>query len=267
MSCTTTEQSRFADKQLYGTYRQRIQDTCGVLISFPDSLIVHIPQFDDPAVFTFASNNNYDSLAPLYYAGPIVRLDMHCNIILPDYKYMSRYRSGEFPMYIDDTLDARISPFVAMMIYNLGLPWSKAFFEQKQNNLFYDSQLSVQNKTKSKMLQLTNEDKDEILLNYRYNINTWNSKITDSLLTKQSNSDSIFIVRIVAPVGVTCTNQQYEELFIKGGWACYGVEFFRSDRNCFMGMFILVDKQAGKSIDDYVEEISRYIYFDPNFKY
>lgn len=33
-----------------------------------------------------------------------------------------------------------------------------------------------------------------------------------------------------------------------------------------MGMFVVYEKQGDKSIDDYVEQISHYVRFDPDFR-
>ena len=95
-----------------------------------------------------------------------------------------------------------------------------------------------------------------------------------SKLQKQTNSDRVCIVRLPYIDKISCgrtEGKHSKNETLNNVWnecsLCYGVEFYRADRYTPCSMLFFIDRKRGKSIERYVEQLSRYIYFDPKFKF
>ena len=84
-------------------------------------------------------------------------------------------------------------------------------------------------------------------------------------LTERINCDVATIVRIPVMESLNTFEKNESLELLKSLYReCYGVDFFRADR--YKAMRILVFMNSGKkTIDDYVDKISRHVKFDPNF--
>ena len=128
------------------------------------------------------------------------------------------------------------------MLENIGLPW-----------FHIDHEPSVLN-NKELMEKINDATKRNVITHI------------DDKLTEKTNSDRVYVVRIPDIDKVWCEDPSLQQQLKTGATDCYGLEFYRADRPR-MAMLLFINSKGGKSIDDYMEQISGYINFDKNFKY
>ena len=238
-----------------------LQSKYGLSITFPNNIVKYNENKGADCILTFASENNRDYLSPVYYVGSTVSIDDYCTLMLPGIENNEIYRSDKFPMFIDTDWMELTSPFISMMLYSRGLGWSKYFINREPLDSYYSNLIVFPNSKRSTIdFDLAEEKKlnsDAVMRQVRMT--------REEDLLHRSNVDNIQIVRFIAPFGFEYKNKEWNKIFHDKGVMCYGIDFYRKDSKCFMGMLIFI-RRGGKSIDEYVDIISRYIRFDPNFK-
>ena len=179
---------------------------------------------------------------PTFAGGPIVNIDNHCSVIMEDLRDISQPHP-ELEMPIDDnTLGQHKTWFEGIMLNNCNLPWGQ--IERREEILNNDSLMRLINSAKNQYVR----------------------KSTSTALLNATNTDCIYIVKIPNVGMITCRDKSYNKI-IKKHTECYGVDFYRVNRYKPISMMVFIDSNIVKTIDDYVEEISRYIRFDEDFKF
>lgn len=257
-----SEHKKAEKKMEYADYTSILHNEYGLDITFPCQNVEYDGNTGVDCILTFASQNNRDYLSPVYYVGPVVSLDDYCKLMLPAIDNNEIYRSDMFPMYVDPDWGGLSSPFISMMLYNRGLGWSKYFFDEHPLDTYYSGKASFPNTTRSTIVFYITEEKKENAQAVSKQVKS----IQEDKILHRSNVDDITVVRFLAPFGLECKREEWLNLFQEKGLMCYGVDFCRKDSKCFMGMLVFIRK-GGKTIDDYVEQISHYVGFDPDFRF
>lgn len=252
--------------ETYVDYQASLAERYGIKVSFPDEMVTYSRESDPEHIISFARSNNFDCLSPLFHAGPMVRLDEHCVVILPDAAHMSSYLTDNFPMYIPAGVSGYVSPFAAMTVYNRGGVWSKAFFSTDVLPVVRDKSLIAQWPDSRPRPEVTpSELKDWQQVNKEYMGESLAIR-NDVPATRATNADTLYQVRIFAPRALKCHDSKWNDIFNEVNTCLYGVDFYKSDRHCFFGMLVLFEHRSGVTIDDYLDVISRYVSFDPQFE-
>ncbi len=217
--------------QDYSDYQQKYKEWYGVSISFPVDYASIITE--QPFVFEFGlpdESKTWDTFM--------------CGIALGNkntryYVYMTPLLRK--PIH-DSTMPTRkYEPFFSGILYNnCDIPSSKWY---QYNN-------------PTKVEKMRNECSRQYI-KYLGNVK----------IKERTNADTICVVRIPNLAKVLCgnalTNQNLHAYYDE----CYGIEFYNKEGNRSVAMLTFISCFNGKTIDDYVEEISKYIKFDKEFKY
>ena len=231
----------------YDSFVRKYKQYWGIAMSVPRSMFARYEkedEFDSSRYFIFISpEEDEKAKGPVGYlpGGPVVTIDSYCKLIIEEQieelmgktagKGGSQYLSGHHEAY-----------FRSFMLANIGLPW-----------FHIDHEPSVLN-NKELMEKINDATKRNVITHI------------DDKLTKKTNSDRVYVVRIPDIDKVWCEDPSLQQQLKTNATDCYGLEFYRADRPR-MAMLLFINSKGSKTIDDYVEQISGYINFDKDFKY
>ncbi len=89
---------------------------------------------------------------------------------------------------------------------------------------------------------------------------------TDGAIVERTGADKLYIVEFPNFKSVTCHPEDLDSRIKREFNRCYGVEFRCVGReDCPLRMLFFVNTKESKTIDDYVDMMSRYISFDKDF--
>ena len=231
----------------YDSFVKMYKQYWGITMSFPRNMFAGYEkedEFDSSREFTFISPEEEEiAKGPVGYlpGGPVVTIDNNCKLIIEelDTAEIAKARKRGVTLYFSEHHEAYFRSF---MLENIGLPW-----------FHIDHEPSVLN-NKELMEKINDATKRNVITHI------------DDKLTKKTNSDRVYVVRIPDIDKVWCEDPSLQQQLKTGATDCYGLEFYRADRPR-MAMLLFINSKGGKSIDDYMEQISGYINFDKNFKY
>ncbi|MBR3478406.1 MAG: hypothetical protein IKH43_04845 [Bacteroidaceae bacterium] len=231
----------------YDSFVKMYKQYWGIAMSVPRSMFAGYEkedEFDSSREFTFISPEEEEmAKGPVGYlpGGPVVTIDNYCKLIIEemDTAEIAKARKKGVTLYFSEHHEAYFRSF---MLENIGLPW-----------FHIDHEPSVLN-NKELMEKINDATKRNVITHI------------DDKLTKKTNSDRVYVVRIPDIDKVWCEDPSLQQQLKTNATDCYGLEFYRADRPR-MAMLLFINSKGGKTIDDYVEQISGYIKFDKNFKY
>ena len=231
----------------YDSFVKMYKQYWGITMSFPRSMFAGYEkedEFDSSREFTFISPEEEEmAKGPVGYlpGGPVVTIDNNCKLIIEelDTAEIAKVRKRGVTLYFSEHHEAYFRDF---MLENIGLPW-----------FHIDHEPSVLN-NKELMEKINDATKRNVITHI------------DDKLTKKTNSDRVYVVRIPDIDKVWCEDLSLQQQLKTNATDCYGLEFYRADRPR-MAMLLFINSKGSKTIDDYVEQISGYIKFDKDFKY
>lgn len=249
----------------YEEYKQKMMDFYGVRLSFPEKMVDETVFPQDAKfgynIFTFADMKESNGNVPIFEGRLFIWLDEGCYVIMEGQSHAQKPRPESYPPIDENTIKQRKSYFEGKMLNNCGLPW-----------FHIDHEPSVLN---NQELMKKIEDARS-----RY-VRTF----ANGELLLSTNSDRAYIVEIPYLDKIYCGSDFYQrdsvtiasgkhsniETLNKEIWGkcdkCFGIDFYRADRYASVNMLVFINSKHSKSIEQYAEQLSRYIYFDPNFKY
>ena len=232
----------------YDDFKQRMMDYYGLKLSFPKKMVDEtvFPKEDFRGnFFVFCTSGG-----PAFLGGLFIQLEEGCYVIMDGLSIHEKPRPGSFHSIDENTVKHYKPKFDMILLNNCGLPW-----------LNIDHEPSVLNDQ-----EMMKKIEDACS---KYILYTEHSK-----LQKQTNSDRVCIVRLPYIDKISCgrtEGKHSKNETLNNVWnecsLCYGVEFYRADRYTPCSMLFFIDSKRGKSIERYVEQLSRYIYFEPKFKF
>ena len=184
---------------------------------------------------------NYKGIHPVCIIGIKVHIDEDCDVLvaIPE-KYMVS-NSEYYERYQRQA--PHVSYFQHLMLDNCGLPFFSCSDSVAINNTYKQKQAK------------------KIYAAVARNVKEY----TENEVLSRIGADCAFIVRFPKPHDILChENATISSLFQQHGVSCYGVDFDKDEQIGCRMIFCISNK--GKSIDDYVEQISHYIRFDPDFR-
>jgi len=231
------------------TYVRKNKEYWGVSIAFPQSMIEREKQYTklpSNSYFVFADAEESGGNIPIFEVGPIITLDDNCIVFMSSVWYASIKPDHEVPID-ENTIPRHEASFTRELLNNCGLPW---FHIDHEPSVLNNKELMEKiNATKQKYIRMHANDR----------------------LTQITNSDRVFLTKIPYLDKIIMESDEDEMLpqlhLMTSATDCYGLEFYRADRYHAVEMLLFVNSKGGKTIDDYVEQISGYIKFDKNFKY
>lgn len=237
--------SPFVKADDYDMYIETHKDNWGVSISFPQSMIEKNAegQTNIWRIFQFSSKKESDDHMPVFNSGPIVNIDKNCMLLMPFLLGEQKPKPAYEAPITEYTIPNHIARFSGRLLNNCGLPW-----------FHIDHEPSVQN---NKELM----EKIDATMQMYVQIHA------DDRLTKNTNSDRLFLTKIPHLEMMDSSDDSLNQRLRENATDCYGLEFYRADRYHTVEVLLFINSNGGKTIDDYVEEISKYIKYDPNFKY
>ena len=231
----------------YDDFKQRMMDYYGLKLSFPKKMVDEtvFPKEDLLGnMFVFCTSGG-----PAFLGGLFIQLEEGCYVIMDGLSIHEKPRPGSFHSIDENTVKHYKPKFDKILLNNCGLPW-----------LNIDHEPSVLND--QEMMKKIEDARSKYILYTEH-----------SKLQKQTNSDRVCIVRLPYIDKISCgrtEGKHSKNETLNNVWnecsLCYGVEFYRADRYTTCSMLFFIDSKRGKSIERYVEQLSRYIYFEPNFK-
>lgn len=236
--------SLFVKANDYDTYVEIHKDYWGVSLSFPQSMIERNVegQTNIWRIFQFSSKEESDGHMPVFNSGPIVNIDKNCLLLMPFLLGEQKPRPAYEAPITEHTVTNHSAIFSGRLLNNCGFPW---FHIDHDLSVLNDKELMEKiNTTKHKYVQTHADDK----------------------LTKNTNSDRVFLTKIPYLNKMKSSDDSLNLRLRENATDCYGLEFYRADRYHTVEMLLFITANGGKTIDDYVEEISRYIKFDEDFK-
>ena len=228
------------------TYVRKNKEYWGVSLSFPHHMKIESEEnvpLSKMRVFQFASMRQSGGNIPIFEAGPIITLDDNCVLLMSSVRFASKPKPDHEVPIDEYTISRHGASFTSELLNNCGLPW---FHIDHEPSVLNNKELMEKiNATKQKYIRMHANDR----------------------LTQITNSDKVFITQIPNMKKVKCEVGSVTRQVKKNATDCYGLEFYRADRYHAVEMLLFVNSKGGKTIDDYVEQISGYINFDKNFKY
>ena len=232
----------------FSAYQKAYYDYMGVTVSIPDEYVTYDSVTKEDLQRRFARTMHFADMTDrsignfsVFVVGPIVCLDSNSVILLDGgVMYNTPIRPGH-QAPINNGL-VRDAAFVGSMLNNLKLPW-----------FHYDHDLEIQN--------------DAALMQKINTATRQNAKVyTDHEWLLRTNSRQVGVVLIPEFHLVECGDSALMQQIRQRTDVCYGIDFYRPDRYMPVKMLVFIKKGVG-NIDAYVDKISRYIRFDPDFKF
>ena len=235
----------------YMDFRDYYRDVRGVVLSFPEQQTTPLP--DKNKHIVFVKDRDDHTTGNCFMGGAVVRF------------------SNDFLLFVADQTDEdRVDPRYEdkrMLLPENHRPYGEGLLHTNMNlPPFYDYHNILEN----------TEDKKErkaIIKRQRMNSKLRRKYVRvmhDNELTQRVGCDFIDIVRLPNLKQVVCSrcDDLHESLHSipKNINRCYIVNFCRLDRYRPMAFMVFCNSNKGKSLDDYVEQISHYVRFDPDFK-
>ena len=229
----------------FKAYVETHKDYWGISLSIPQSMIEKDAEGQMVLwrIFQFSSAEDRNENYPIFYSGPIVNIDKNCMLIMPFLFFEQKPRPAYEAPITEQTVPNHSAMFSGRLLNNCGLPW---FHIEHEPSVLNDKELMEKiNTTIQKYVQTHADDE----------------------LTKNTNSDRVFLTQIPYLNKMKSSDDALNLRLRENATYCYGLEFYRADRYHTVDMLLFINGKGGKTIDDYVEQISRYIKFDEDFKY
>lgn len=243
---------KFSMADNYNDYQQRYKEWYGITITIPPTLVTYEGKASMEHCFLFGKMLESFPTLPVFYGGPVVRLAEGCKVVMADI-----FSNNVRPKRNGSTLDSHVPPSDGFMLNNCGVPWANWYLTNTDGVILNN---------------VTQEEKDKETLKRQNTIKQANTlrkqyerTLSDAEQNKRTNCDRIYIVRIPNLDNIKCEDETLLSQLKDKSTECYGVEFYRADRYCDVTMLFFVNTKEGKSIDDYVDMMSRYISFDKDF--
>lgn len=228
------------------TYVRKNKEYWGVSISFPHHVKIESEEnvpLSKMRVFQFASMRQSGGNIPIFEAGPIITLDDNCVLLMSSVRFASKPKPDHEVPIDEYTISRHGASFTSELLNNCGLPW---FHIDHEPSVLNDKELMEKiNATKQKHIRMHANDR----------------------LTQITNSDKVFVTKIPNMQKVKCEVVSVTRHVKKNATDCYGLEFYRADRYYSVNILLFINSKGGKTIDDYVEQISGYVKFDEDFEY
>jgi hypothetical protein len=235
----------------YDDYKQKMMDYYGLKLSFPKEMVDETVFSKEDLIdnlFVFCDFRE-SSGGTGFLGGLFLRFEEGCYVIMDGMPISVKPWPGQFHSIDENTAKLHEPYFDVFLLNNCGLPW-----------FHIDHDPSVLN-DKEQMEKIEDARSKYILCR------------ENNKLQKQTNSDRVYIVRFPYIDKISCSRTEgihSKNETLNNVWnecsLCYGVEFYRADRYVPFNMLVFIDSKRGKNIEQYVEQLSRYIYFEPNFK-
>ena len=235
----------------YDDFKQRMMDYYGLKLSFPKKMVDETVFSKEDLIdnlFVFCDFRE-SSGGTGFLGGLFLQFEEGCYVIMDGMPISVKPWPGQFHSIDENTAKLHEPYFDVFLLNNCGLPW-----------FHIDHDPSVLN-DKEQMEKIEDARSKYILCR------------ENNKLQKQTNSDRVYIVRFPYIDKISCSRTEgihSKNETLNNVWnecsLCYGVEFYRADRYVPFNMLVFIDSKRGKNIEQYVEQLSRYIYFEPNFK-
>ncbi len=239
-----------AEAQDYSSIKTRLHDWYGINYSFNEEQVKVLPKqklFNYPFYFNAMPSTNKDKKGNTIYKNVggrsvyncclMIRVDDNCFLF-------TRNMEIERKPHVDRTspvIPADNVYFENILLNNCDLPW----FHIDHTSEVLNDKKAMAKITKAKDKNIHRAESDDI---------------------RRVNAENGYITRFPYVKRISCDESIINDRLHKSGVKCYGVEFNRTDRYGYnISMLVFIEK-GGKSIDDYVEQISHYVRFDPDFQ-
>ena len=238
-----------AQEQSFTDYAALLKDRCKIFVTFPDNIIEYNPAAT-PQYFSF---DEFQS-SPKFYYDPIINLTANCNVVLMDVinQKQAHYDIGQLVVnYYPDA--------VSWMLKNCDLPWDRWSYTPP-GGLFSEADMQ---KTENKLLKTPIEQERAEMIKKANSLRLkYEQTIEHNELTEKTNCSVIYVVKIPNMERVICTDESLSKRLKKNSTDCYGVEFHNSSTHIGLKMLLFFDDKEGKTIGDYLEQLSQYIRFE-----
>lgn len=235
----------------YDDYKSLCKSYYGLSLTCPANFVTVPEEKSQLNVLFFGQELPELRTRPIFHAGPVVALDNGCHVVMRDLSDVQKPTPESYPDIDANTISNYITPFSGMMLNNCGLPWANWYLTGTGGVL-------IEGMNGTKPSEATLKDVEDCRKQY---IRT----VAGTELNNRTNTDRVYIVRIPHVDNIQCCDANFNKTLIGNNFECYGVEFYRADRYDFIGMLFFVNTKNGKTIDDYVEQMSHYISFDKDF--
>ena len=235
----------------YQKYCRQLKEKLGIELSVAEEKIrfqTEAPDF----IFTFGNMLEELPTLPIFECGPIVNLSIESSVVLMDVEGMIKPVEKSYSLNKKNNIPV----ITGWMLNNCGLPWTQWYINNQGGVVSnYSKSLSEKDSAilKEKVLSLRNQHEQ---------------CIENCELTKQSNCDRIYIVRIpnMEKIGACCpffefSHPKTEADVKKNATACYGVEFYKTSVSEPLRMLFFINDN-NTSIEKSVASIAKYVKFE-----
>lgn len=235
----------------YYDYKAKCMSYYGLSLTMPESVVATFDKGTGDRIFFFGKELPELPTLPIFQGGPVIDLDKNCHVVLKDLSNAKKPNPESFPDIDAQTKDTYMTPFSGMMLNNCDLPWANWYLTGTGGVLVNGNKGS---KPSEEILQKVEECRSKYI-----------SALSGTSLTDHTNTDRIFVVKIPNIDKIQCTDAKLNNMLKSDNMECYGVEFYSADRYAFVGMLLFINTKSGKTINDYVDQMSHYISFDKDF--
>lgn len=236
---------------LYNDYKQLMKKRYGISITIPDSLVSYENKLNPDRLMFFGESSVG---GPIFQGGALVRLSPYCNLLLEETLDRKKPTSKDIKRQKKMIERGYHTIFESMLLVNCNLPW---LHKEHSIEIQHNAQLN----------QIITDTLERYVQSFE-----------KTKINKHINADYICIVHI-PNVHKVCNKQdfmnqhvithnkkagveQIEQCSQEKHFICYGVELTSFKNLSSVKMLFFINPDGAKTIDDYVEEISRYIRFD-----
>lgn len=231
-------------QQSYEDYCRQMKEWYGLTLRFPAESVNNIGK-EQPATMSnimFANMQEAGGNVPIISIGQIVKLDEYCTLILADVTGNKPAPKRLRPFNEADLKNHRPYSEI-MMLCNCGLPW---FHLDHSYEILNDEQ----------WMSKINTARD--LYSHLYTVGR---------MVTTTNSRAVGVVRIPQVSKLNSFDQTtnawlHEQAF----GCCYGIDFYRPDNSLDFAVLMFIKHKPAKSVTEYLDELTQYIRFDPDFK-
>lgn len=224
----------------FESYKRAYKEWYGVSLSIPSSLTDYCDRgiscridFDFGKQDESKTQTLFDGLASVWLADG-------CEVFMPDIIIMGKPRVDETFPKERKVVNSPNTVFLGCLRNNCGIPHTDWF-------------------------QYSDWDRRKIDKACKKITKKYVCEYTDGAIVGRTGADKLYIVEFPNFKSVTCHSEDLDSRIKRDFNRCYGVEFRCGGREDVLKMLFFVNTKAGKTIDDYVDMMSRYISFDKDF--
>lgn len=238
----------------YSAYKNTLANVYNLLITFPHSMI---EDSCHTLTISFAKTSHFKN-PPTYKGEYVLRLSGNSRVILPVMDHTEKEVANPLLSFNYFSTVNRTPLIEEWMLSNCDMPWGD-WFQIKQTGVLIDAmdsiilQSKIDNQRTRDLKKKLNENANKLRSEYE---KKWNrGKYCES-----THSNVVYLARLPYKEKIGCNDETIQQLILRNGIECYGVEFYHALQHTCFDLLLIIDPDE-ISIEECLNDICNHLDF------